>query len=102
MALQVLSINGLKVTCRINDSLLPQERLFLTLTVITLVYLKDVLDPLLILLYIHDIGGALPASKVKLFVNDINLFVRHANMVAFSEWFLTNKLTKNTLKTCYM
>jgi hypothetical protein len=41
-------------------------------------------------------------DKVKLFVNDTNLFVSYSNMVTFGEWFLANKLTINTLKAWYM
>jgi Reverse transcriptase (RNA-dependent DNA polymerase) len=69
--------------------------------------------PLLFLIYINDIGNAVPTDKVKLFVDDTNLFVSQENIDALSnnancditllhQWFLANRLTINVLETCHM
>ena len=73
----------------------------------------SVLGPLLFLIYVNDIGNAVPNQKVKLFADDTNLFIfgnrlpdlemksNHC-LNALNNWFLSNKLTLNLSKTCYM
>ena len=73
----------------------------------------SVLGPLLFLIYVNDIGNAVPNQKVKLFADDTNLFVfgkkpmdvelDSVNCInALNRWFMSNKLTLNLSKTCYM
>jgi len=73
----------------------------------------SVLGPLLFLIYVNDIGNAVPSQKVKLFADDTNLFVfgnkpmdvelDSVNCInALNNWFVSNKLTLNFSKTCYM
>ena len=73
----------------------------------------SVLGPLLFLVYVNDIGNAVPDQKVKLFADDTNLFIfgnglqdlemKSVNSItALNNWFLSNKLTLNLSKTCYM
>ena len=73
----------------------------------------SVLGPLLFLIYINDIANAVPNEKVRLFADDTNLFLARntvpsvvdaANntMLKLNNWFLANKLSLNTDKTCYM
>lgn len=73
----------------------------------------SVLGPLLFLIYVNDIGNAVPTDRVKLFADDTNLFVSQDNIDALSDkancdinllhqWFLANRLTINVSKTCYM
>ena len=73
----------------------------------------SVLGPLLFLIYINDIGNAVPEETVKLFADDTNLFVAgktialanekaNQSITLLNQWFLANKLSLNTNKTCYM
>ena len=73
----------------------------------------SVLGPLLFLIYVNDIGNAVPKHKVKLFADDTNIFIfsngladlemKSTNCInALNNWFLSNKLTLNLSKTCYM
>ena len=73
----------------------------------------SVLGPLLFLLYVNDIANAVPELNVKLFADDTNLFVINKdsflrNTTAneandkLNKWFLTNRLSVNVEKTCYM
>jgi len=74
---------------------------------------SSVLRPLMFLIYINDIANAVPNEKVRLFADDTNLFLTRntaplvadaANNTMFKlkNWFLANKLSLNTDKTCYM
>lgn len=73
----------------------------------------SVLGPLLFLIYVNDIGNAVPTQKVKLFADDTNLFIFGKgfsyiqvmsvdSINALNKWFVLNKLTLNLSKTCYM
>jgi len=73
----------------------------------------SVLGPLLFLIYVNDIGNAVPYQAVKLFADDTNLFVfgdsladienQASNCVcALNNWFVSNKLSLNLSKTCFM
>jgi len=73
----------------------------------------SVLEPLLFLIYVNDIGNAVPYQAVKLFADDTNLFVfgdsladienQASNCVyALNNWFVSNKLSLNLSKTCFM
>ena len=61
----------------------------------------------------NDIDKVIPEEKVKLFADDINLFLfdkdsKSLNLKAteclnrLGQWFIANKLTLNLSKTCYM
>jgi hypothetical protein len=63
----------------------------------------SVLGPLLFLLYVNDIGTAVPQGNVKLFAEDTNLFIfgnscaainAKANLCVheLNQWFIANKL----------
>ena len=71
------------------------------------------LGPLLFLLYVNDIPNSVPSQKVKLFADDINLFVTGETVLSattaaseginqLNNWFLANKLSLSIDKTCYM
>jgi len=71
----------------------------------------SVLGPLLFLIYVNDIGNAVPEEKIKLFADDTNLFVSHNNISDLNnrancsinrlcQWFIANKLSLNVSKTC--
>lgn len=73
----------------------------------------SVLGPLLFLIYMNDIGTAVPDEKIKLFADDTNLFIYDKDSKALclkvtdcisrlNQWFFANKLTLNLTKTCYM
>jgi hypothetical protein len=73
----------------------------------------SVLGPLLFLIYVNDIGNALPEAKIKLFADDTNMFIfsdniellhqKAQNCIAqLHQWFTVNKLTLNLSKTCFM
>jgi hypothetical protein len=73
----------------------------------------SVLGPLLFLLYVNDIGRAVPQGNVKLFADDTNLFIfgnscaainAKANLCVheLNQWFIANKLSLNLIKTCCM
>ena len=73
----------------------------------------SVLGPLLFLVYVNDIGNAVPSASVKLFADDTNLFIFGDSVYSvereavdfiytLNEWFISNKLSLNLLKTCYM
>jgi len=73
----------------------------------------SVLDPLLFLIYVNDIGNVLPNKTVKLFAYDTNIFIFHQDisminimaneyMFSFSQWFVANKLSPNIDKTCFI
>jgi ribonuclease P/MRP protein subunit RPP40 len=64
----------------------------------------SVVGPLLVLVYVNDIGNSVPAAKVKLFADDTNLFVSHENIGTLNDkvncdigllcqWFVVNKLS---------
>ena len=68
---------------------------------------------LLFLVYMNDIGKAIPNEKIKLFADDTNLFIFDKDskglclkatdcLDKLNLWFLANKLTLNPTKTCYM
>ena len=68
---------------------------------------------LLCLIYVNNIGNAVPYQAVKLFADDTNLFVfgdsladienQASNCVcALNNWFVSNKLSLNLSKTCFM
>ena len=74
----------------------------------------SVLGPLLFLIYINDMGS-IPnlVANPKLFADDANIFVPGANFNALHsncittisslhEWIISNRLTLNIDKTCYM
>ena len=72
----------------------------------------SVLGPLLFLIYVNDIGNSSPNNDVKLFADDTNLFVfdksesetmiRASTCIdSLSSWFVSNKLSLNSSKTCY-
>jgi hypothetical protein len=67
----------------------------------------------LFLIYVNDIGSAVPNETVKLFADDTNLFVFGSGFSVLNEranfclnelckWFTANKLSLNLTKTCYM
>jgi len=67
----------------------------------------------LFLIYINDICNTVPQAEVKLYADDINVFMfdkdgkklnTEANLCLqeLETWFKTNKLTLNLDKTCYM
>ena len=73
----------------------------------------SVLGPLLFLPYVNDIANAVPDHIVKLFADDTNLFIANKdpfllNIIAneainnLNKWFITNRLSLNVDKTCYM
>jgi len=73
----------------------------------------SVLGPLLFLVYMNDIGKAIPNEKIKLFADDKNVFIfdNDSKGLCLKEtdyldklnlWFLANKLTLSPTKTCYM
>ena len=73
----------------------------------------SVLGPLLFLIYVNDIGNVLPTKTVKLFADDTNIFIFHQDismintmaneyMSLLSQWFVANKLSLNTDKTCFI
>jgi hypothetical protein len=73
----------------------------------------SVLGPILFLIYVNDIGNAVPGEKVKLFADDTNLFIFNENISIVNEnanycinllnqWFINNKLSLNLTKTCSM
>jgi hypothetical protein len=73
----------------------------------------SVLGPLLFLLYVNDIGRAVPQGNVKLFADDTNLFIFDSSCVSINaeanlcvyelnQWFIVNKLSLNLVKTCCM
>ena len=73
----------------------------------------SVLDPLLFLIYVNDIGNVGLKVPVRLFADDTNLFIVGKNvsdvekqsvhsMSLLSGWFVSNKLSLNLAKTCYM
>jgi len=64
-------------------------------------------------LYVNDIGNAFPTKTVKLFADDTNIFIFHQDvcminimaneyMSLLSQWFVTNKLSLNIDKTCFI
>jgi len=71
------------------------------------------LGPLLFLIYVNDIGNAVPNEVIKLFADDTNLFVFGESFSVVNQkandclnelyrWFIANKLSLNITKTCYM
>ena len=65
------------------------------------------------LIYVSDIGNASLKVPVRLFADDTNLFIFGKNvshvenrsvhsMSLLSDWFVSNKLSLNLAKTCYM
>ena len=73
----------------------------------------SVLGPLLFLIYVNDIGTAVPNNKLKLFADDTNLFVYGSSfsnieietnlyLKQMESWFINNKLSLNIEKTCYI
>jgi len=64
------------------------------------------------LLYVNDIGHSISCSTVKLFADDINLFIYGKSaedlqaaaiheIPLLSEWFIRNKLSLSINKSCY-
>jgi hypothetical protein len=73
----------------------------------------SVLGPLLFTLYINDISNSVTGDKLKLFADDTNLFISGPDITLLETeandclkkmelWFIANKLSLNTEKTCYM
>ena len=72
----------------------------------------SVLEPLLFLIYVNDIGNGLPFKTIKLYADDTNLFMFNkdvtlsitANEYLFrlSQWFIANRLRLNLDKTCFV
>jgi len=71
------------------------------------------LGPLLLLIYVNDIGNVLPNKTVKLFADDTNIFIFHQDisminimaneyMFSLSQWFIANKLSLNIDKRCFI
>jgi hypothetical protein len=67
----------------------------------------------LVLLYVNDIGRAVPQEKVKVFADDTNLLIFAKSCAAINaktnlyvrelhQWFMANKLSLNLIKTCCM
>ena len=72
----------------------------------------SILGPLLFLLYINDLSNA-SNFETTLFADDTNLHLSHINinslqsrvqqeMMKVSKWMISNKLTLNYKKSCYM
>jgi len=72
----------------------------------------SVLGPLLFVLYVNDLSNVVPDNQLKLFADDINLFIFDPDMTelevkaniylkAMDQWFISNKLSLNINKTCY-
>jgi len=66
----------------------------------------SVLELLLFLIYVNDIGNAVPNEVIKLFADDTNLFVfgeifsvvnqkANACLNEICKWFIANKLSLN-------
>jgi len=73
----------------------------------------SVFGPLLFLLYINDIGNSLPNTSIKLFADDVNLFIFNNTVedlqvdamdtiVLLNNWFIANKLSLSLDKSCYI
>ena len=71
----------------------------------------SVLGQLLFLLYINDICNSVPGEKIKLFVDDTNLFIvaksaselevkANLHISNINKWLGANRLHLNTDKTC--
>ena len=71
------------------------------------------MGPLLFLIYVNDIGNVLPNKTVKLFADDTNTCIFHQDisminimaneyMSLLSQWFVANKGSLNTDKTCFI
>jgi len=71
-----------------------------------------VLGPLLFLIYVDDIGNALPNEVIKLFADDTNLFVFGESFSVVNQkaneclnelyrWFNSNKLSLNITKMVF-
>src|SRR6266496_4445628 len=72
----------------------------------------SVLGPLLFLIYINDLSQVVPLNQLKMFADDLNLFMfdpdihvleNNANisLELMNSWFLANRLSINLQKTCY-
>jgi len=72
----------------------------------------SVLGPLLFILYVNDLANVVPDNQLKMFADDINLFIFDSNMnklevkannylKMMNIWFPANKLSLNINKTCY-
>ena len=70
----------------------------------------SVLGPLFFILYVNDLSNAVPDNQLKLFADDINLFIFAPDMSelkannylkTMDSWVLANKLSLNINKTCY-
>jgi len=61
-------------------------------------------------IYVNDIHNAIPEVNIKLFADDTNIFVhsidtfrlsQKTNLKEINEWFVANKLSLSSDKTCY-
>ncbi len=71
-----------------------------------------ILGPLPFLIYINGIGEIAKLAKIRMFADDINVFIVSENtilqtqnaentLLALSKWFAANKLSLNKDKSCY-
>ena len=72
----------------------------------------SVLGPLLFIIYVNDIQHVVPNCAIKLFADDINIFLHNSSLHRLvsdaqmtvdllTEWFRANMLSVSLTKTCY-